>query len=191
MISDEELYILNNASQNNSEKSTKKCPLKKILIIVSILIIAITLISVILILLLKDNNDENKIKEIGEINCIFEIDDISEETSILSETFEKTSNFDIIINNKAVEYTKKYKFEKTGLANIQFVLYEDISLDNMFKGINQISSIIMTSTKNAKIKSMESTFESCSNLKNFTMTGFNLDELKSTKKCFIIQACQI
>ena len=57
-------------------------------------------------------------------------------------------------------------------------------MDSMFKNIQQLTSVSMTSTKNTKIKSMISTFEACINLQSFDITGFDFTELKSMRKTF-------
>ena len=194
MINDDEGFSLNDLGQNETSKTPEKSSKKKIVILIAISVTFIILISIIIFLLLRgntnsssDSSSEDGIDEsrkIGEINCQYRIEDSSKEVPILSETFQKTSDFEIFINKKKVEYTTKYKFEKANTASVQFVLYEDISMDNMFKGIKELSSVIMISIKGGKVKSMESTFESCSNIKDFTINGFDLDELKSTKKMF-------
>ena len=83
---------------------------------------------------------------------------------ILSDEFEKNSSFDILIDKEKIEYTKVYKFNTTGKHEVKFELYEDISMDYMFKGIQELKSVIMFSFHYPKIKSMISTFESCTNL---------------------------
>jgi hypothetical protein len=50
-------------------------------------------------------------------------------------------------------------------------------MDYMFQNIKELYSVEMRSIKNSKITSMISTFESCANLRSFSMSGFNYEEL--------------
>ena len=54
----------------------------------------------------------------------------------------------------------------------------------MFKVVFFLTSVLMFSNNNAKIKSMTSTFENTKNLDDFTITGFNTEEAKSMNRMF-------
>ena len=146
--------------------------------VISLLIIII----VIAISLAKDK--KNKKPSIGEIICEYNIQDTKKETMILSKDYIKTTSFDIVINNKAIKYNKGYKFDKIGTNIIVYKIQQNINMDYMFKDIQTLISINITSTKNAKITSMISTFENCENLNIFNINGFNTSEVKSMHKLF-------
>ena len=173
---------LDNVELSKPEKFTPKQ--KKLIIAGVAALIIILIIIIIVVSVNSSSSSSSKKKKIGEFNCTFELDNISNKTKILSKDYKKNSDFDIYIDNKKVSFTNEYKFNKAGLHNITYVLYEDINMDYMFKDVPELTSIILFSEKNAKIKSMISAFESCKSLKNFLNTGFNLDELKSIKKLF-------
>ena len=103
---------------------------------------------------------------------------------IISNDYIKKSKFGIYIDDKLIQYSKAYKFSKIGNYIIKFELYEDISLDNMFKDITALVSIDFQSDKNLKILSMGSTFENCKNLNIFDIKGFNTEKVQSLKKLF-------
>ena len=47
-----------------------------------------------------------------------------------------------LIEDKKVEYTKKYRFEKQKTYNIKYQLKGEINLDYMFKDIGSLSKVI-------------------------------------------------
>ena len=126
----------------------------------------------------------NEAKAIGEIICKFDVS--SENTQIFSTDFIKSSKFDIYIDELPVKYAKEYKFTNLGIHNIKIVLYEDLNMDNMFKGISDLISVEMNSKENCKILSMKSTFENAESLQTFSINGFDATKLKSTSKCFYV-----
>ena len=171
---------------------------KKKLLIIGVATLFIILIIIIIILTIRTNtksNDEDKNKEeqsdneidenkvIGEIDCIYDIRG-SLNIKILSDEFNKNTRFDIVIDKKIIKFSREYKFNETGQHTVKFKLYEDVNMDYMFKGIEELISVIMISIKNPKIKSMISSFESCVNLASFTVNGFDFKEVKSMKKVF-------
>ena len=131
----------------------------------------------------KDNPDVPK-DIIGEINCNYYISKINEQTQILGSDYIYDGNFDIHIDSVKINYSKQYQFSKAGEHKINFLIYGEINMDYMFKDITSLISIIMFSNKNAKIKSMISTFENCKELSDFTITGFETGEVKSMKNLF-------
>ena len=104
-----------------------------------------------------ENLKQNEAKVIGEIICKFDV--TNEITQIFSKDFIKSSNFKVYIDELPVEYKKEYEFTKLGIHNIKIELYEDLNMDSMFKGIEDLISIEMNSKENCKILSMKSTFE--------------------------------
>ena len=59
---------------------------------------------------------------------------MNKETPILSADFEKSTSFSIYEGDKFVKYAKEYKFTNYN-KNLKFVIYEDINMDSMFKGV--------------------------------------------------------
>ena len=125
----------------------------------------------------------------GEINCIYFINDIKSNTSLLSKDFENINNtiINIYINNK-MKNTKEYQFPISGYYDIKFILNSEIIMDNMFKDIKNIisiESIIIYYNSSIKILSMKSVFEGCSNLNKISINStFDTSELKSATKLF-------
>ena len=101
-----------------------------------ILISGVLLISLIIaIIIIFSKNRENTPKNaliIGEINCIYDIEIISQKSILLGNNFKKESDFVLYIDGIEVKYSKEFKFNTTGLHEIQIKLYSDIKMDNMF-----------------------------------------------------------
>ena len=163
---------------------------KKLFLILGICFLFIIIIAIIVIILLgsSDNNKENQkdekaSKDKSYITCNF---DISENLniSILNEEFIKPKFFDILVNDKPIEFSRYYKFETSGQKEIKYIFYGDFSMDCMFKDISELISVNMTTEKSVAISSMKSAFESCTNLENFDIHGFNLNNLVSINKIF-------
>ena len=154
---DEEEGFTNLKQQTTKNEALPKW--KKQLIIGGVIgLFVIILLIIIIVAATSGDNDDDKDKDKpspnppetkGQFDCSYEIEDISKETPILSKEYKKTSNFDIIIDSKKVDYSTEYKFNKTGTHNIQFILYEDINMDFMFKDIKELISIDLFCDKNA------------------------------------------
>ena len=121
---------------------------------------------------------------IGDINCIYEIKSIASNTKLIGNEFEKKSLFDFYIDGKKVKYAKEYKFTSFGKHKVQMKLYETINMDFMFKNIKDLISVEMNSENNCQISSMISSFEGCSKLTSFNISGFNVEQVKSMHKMF-------
>ena len=142
-------------------------------------------------MIIKDENTE----KLKDTNFIFSLDNQGyeeKENSLRTKKvyyncysfYESVEDFNIFINGELIKFTKEYKFNSSGKFNVKYVLYNDISMDYMFKGIESLISVEMVSTKNAQIKSMISTFEKCKRLEKFTISGFNTKNIKSLHKLF-------
>ena len=82
-------------------------------------------------------------------------------------------------------YSKEYQFKEIGENNVKIILYSDLNMTNMFKGVIDLIDVEMNSDeKKCKITSMESAFEECKYLEKFNISGFNTEELKSMHKLF-------
>ena len=135
--------LINDINSDSLGLKKKALPWKKIIIFGSIAIAAIILIIVLIILLSKnssDNPSEEKIS-VGNIYCIYDISSDNAETNILGNEFNKLSNFDIYINGKIIKYSKVHKFDKIGANTVEFKLYENINMDNMFKDVSSLISV--------------------------------------------------
>ena len=133
----------------------------------------------------KDKEDERDPSTlVGLINCIYDVNSISENTLIFGDEFNKENDFDVYIDGTKVKYSKEYKFNSTNYHLIQIYLYDSLNMDYMFKGVKSLTSYGMISDHDAQILSMKSTFENCENLYSFTIIGFNVENVKSMTKLF-------
>ncbi len=166
---------------------------KIIFIIISlslVVVIAITIVLLILLLSPQSSSDSDSNPPptpqpkniIGEISCEYNIE--TTETLILGNNYQKLSDFDIIIEGKKVDYNIKYKFENFGKHNIQFILYNDINMLNMFKDVDSLIEVNMTTENDVKILNIENCFENCINLNSVYIKGFNFNQIKSFHKLF-------
>ena len=57
-------------------------------------------------------------------------------------------------------------------------------MEKMFKDVKALTSVIMKSEENLKIKIINSAFENCEKLTNIKIMGFNPMEIKSMNKLF-------
>ena len=174
---------------NKGEKGAKK---KKLIIGLSISAIFIIVLVIILILVFSNSRDskndsENDIPNtpiIGEINLVYDIQTITENTILFGNKFTKNSDFDIYIDRNIIKYSKEYKFNSTGTHEINIKLYNDLNMDYMFNNISELISVEMKSEDNCNIISMISTFENTENLNDFSIIGFNGEKIKSMEKLF-------
>ena len=95
----------------------------------------------------KEEEDEKIDDAYGEINCIYDIQTPNSDTMIISEEFTKSNDFDLYIDGKINKYTKVYKFNTIGEHKVQIRLSKEINMDNMFKGVSDLYSVQMESTK--------------------------------------------
>ena len=170
---------------NKGEAEHKKKLLIGGMVAAIILIILITIIIIVSTSGKSENEEEpdySKLTKLGEINCIFDVNSITQPTEILGNEFVKNSKFNIIIDEKSIKYSKEYLFSKTGEQNVQFIIYEDFNMDNMFKNLNNLLSVNMISDKNVKITSMISSFENCNSLETLIIKGFDTTNVKSMHK---------
>ena len=113
----EETFNINDFSSDlNSNKEKKENNMKKYIIIGGLIIIIIILIIVIIILV--NNSPDNSKKDddipknvIGEINCLYEIETITNKTLILGKQFNNDFNFSIVIDGEIINNNiKEYLF---------------------------------------------------------------------------------
>ena len=133
----------------------------------------------------KSEDDHDPNQALGEIKAYYDIKSIQRPTMILSPNYLKSSSFSIYIDDKFIKYSKEYTFERRSLNQlVSFKIYENINLDNMFKGVQDLIRIEITSSKNLKISSMNNVFEDCTELSAFTINGCDTSEITSVKNLF-------
>ena len=115
-----------------------------------------------------DKPDDDPLGDKSEIICTYLIP-YSSNYTIINLEFSKPKDFDILIDNKKINFTNYYYFESEGEKEIKYIFYGDFSMDNMFKEIRELISINMTTKNKVKILSMKSAFESCNNLEKFNI----------------------
>ena len=158
---------------NKEEKENKNSILK--IVVIVLILLAILLIIIFLILEFSEST------KLAEINCVFDVPSNTEPIEILGNNYVKNSVFDILIDGKMITYSKSYLFQTTGKHIVSFIIYEDLNMNYMFKDINFLLSVNMTSDKDAKITSMISSFENCS-LETLVIKGFDISLVKSMHK---------
>ena len=152
-------YKLSDYGSNFSSVLEKKWKIKMKTIIISILGVILLIISLIIILVIIykkeedeesdiDDEDYSKLVKKGQITCTYNIDDNTVKTKILGEEHEKPTTFQMIIDGKNIKYSKEYKFSTIGTHYITFNLFEDLSLDYMFKDVETLTEIKLESDKN-------------------------------------------
>ena len=84
---------------------------------------------------IKNNIIYAEVSIIGSITCIYDIQNITQTTKLLSNEFEVKSLFDLYIDGKKVQYSKEIKFNSIGKHKIEIKLYEKLNMDYMFSKI--------------------------------------------------------
>ena len=161
-------YLINDFS--SSKISTKNHNFKKKNLIIGIFVFFLIIIIVLIILLITNKyKSNNKIKKniIGQINCIYKNEISLEPVQILGESYEKNSDFDILVDERIIKFTKIYKFSDFKEHKIEYHLYEEINMKEMFKNVSSLISVEMISKTKASIISIIGAFENCINLESF------------------------
>ena len=158
-----------------------------IIILFIFLLIIVSIILIIVTSVIKQNKSQNELLNYGEIHCIFRINDIENNISLISPFYMNITEkpkISVIIddNNKTVMDKYSHKFNIKGNHNITFILHEqDLNMNNIFKDISSLISVIMIS-ENASLDNIDGAFENCINLEYLKIQGFYVDNLKSLKK---------
>jgi hypothetical protein len=156
---------------------------KKAITIVIISATLFLLIAAVIIFIMFLPNDKNESS--AEIICKYNIQNISQNVSLLYSQYKSYSKLDIFIDNKRYKNITEYKFDKIGEHSVIFRINNDsINMDNMFKDVQSLNYVEMKSNKNAIIESLISSFENCQNLNSFSISGFNTSNIISTQKLF-------
>ena len=148
-----------------------------------IIIIIIIIISVIFSLNSSSDDKEPKKRIFGIIKCVY---DIQTKTGIiLGEEFKNEFDFDIFIDNEKIKFSKEYTFQKLGTHKIEYKIYEqNIRIDNMFKNIESLINVEISSDNQIIVQSMSNAFENCINLNKFESKNLNTSLVQSFHKLF-------
>ena len=133
----------------------------------------------------KEEEEEIPIILYGNLRGTYDIK--SGEINILSDEFEGDENsINIYIGDKKIDFTKRYNFNSDDPKTVRFeIISEDFSMENMFKNVQNLSTIEFSSINSGKITSLESTFENCVSLLKINFEpGWDTSELISMKKTF-------
>jgi len=173
---------VNDVGENHTKKSFSFQ--QKILIgIASIVIISI--IAIIILFSTSETNDEIINYGIGQIKCVYKIDQIINKTKILGDEFNNLNSIEIIFENKKISFDKEIQFKDIGKQEIIFIINKDyLNMDYIFKNVSSLISVEMISDKEINITSMISSFESCNNLLTVYLRGVNTNQVKSMQKLF-------
>ena len=175
--------ILGKFPRDQSSKTKKQI----IFGIFTIIIIAIIIVLIIILININSSKSSSPKEKIAEIICIYNIEKIDKYYNLLSKDYKYDSSILEIYsnNNKSIPYSENgYKFQNPGENEIKFYIYKSFSMENIFKNIEELISVNITSEKNAEIKSIKSAFENCINLKYFNIYGINNKQIKSLHKLF-------
>ena len=136
----------------------------------------------------EGGKDEGKIdpnEALGEIILSYDVKSTTNPTIILSPNFVKSTKLNIYVMGQYTNYTKEYKFpNKTSGENVKILIFEEINMNSMFKAVSDLKSVKITSSKNLKIKSLESSFEDCTGLSSFAIQGCDTSQVSSVKNLF-------
>ena len=175
----EEEGIMKNLEEDESLK------FKKILILGSICVVLLIIIIIILVLAKNDKSKSNKDNNYGLIRCIYFIETKIDKTQLLSKEFTNTKGISLFIKGEKQSSISEFQFDNLGENEINFTIPNKIDMTNMFKDISTLKSVeLISENNNTIISSMESTFENCINLENFSIIGFDTSKIKSFKKTF-------
>ena len=97
----------------------------------------------------------------GLINCIYKLENETNNITLLGNEFKDNFFMDIFIDGEKVKYSKIYNFNSLDEHKVQFGLNNSFSMDYMFKDVHNLKSVEMISNKNLEILSMISSFENC------------------------------
>jgi len=179
----EEIFNINNdqLSTPSMRQLNKKIDLKKIIIGVTGLLALIIIIIIIILAISGGKNDDpenesqnDELRKIGQINCIYDIEYNTQKTTLLSEYFNHNQDISIYVDGTKIKLSKEYLFNKTGIHQVKILIFAPLNMDYMFKNVTQVLSVEMYSNKTAKITSMIGAFEDAKNLINYRVEGLIL-----------------
>ena len=138
---------------NKGEKLWKK---KQLIIGLSIGggLVAVALIIMIVALSTgsKGKNDEVHTNPIGQINCQYDVQTLSEPIQLIGTDFKiESNNLEIYVDGNRIKYSKEYQFDTRGVHYIEIKIYSKLNMDYMFKDIKDLVSIDMISEKIVKL----------------------------------------
>ena len=78
---------------------------KRLIIAGAICLFAILLLIIIVISVNSSSSSHTSLEKIGEFNCKYEIEITSKNVQIISKDYSKSSEFDIVIDSKKINFT--------------------------------------------------------------------------------------
>ena len=151
---------------------------KKLLVVLICALIVLAIYIIVILGRIKEDkkNEKNQIPDdlpdikmeiLGRIYCNFVLE-FDENVYIANKNFIFPGNFSIYVDGNKIQNSKKYNLKK-GENNVTFVIYEDFNMSHMFYDISNLVSVKMVSEKKCKITHMDSTFEKCKDLIDFSI----------------------
>ena len=132
------------------------------------------------------NSFENYIKNIDKNNINDLIDD--DQNDFKNEE-EIKNNIEIKINDKKIDFSYKYIFEKRGNYKIEYIFKDYLTkTDYMFSLCSQIRTIDLTNFNTKNVTNMSYMFYSCVSLENLDLT--NIDTQNVTNMRGMFSYCQ-
>ena len=172
------------SDDSSSQKKTK-------LLIIGGISLAIIILVIIIIIAAsgssgssKNDDSEESISFIGEINCLYVVQTSSKPTTLLSKDFLMESKIGMEINGKRLKIAREYTFEKVENTNVKFLIYEPLKMDHMFKEVEDLVNVNMTSDKKCEILSMKGAFENCPDIDKIIINGFDTSKVTSMRRLF-------
>ena len=121
---------------------------------------------------------------LGTINCTYNIRTIKDYVKLIGNNFELYSQFDMYLDNRYIESSHIYEIKTLGKHEVIFLLYQDLNMDYLFEGVEDLIYVDMKSNNNCRITSMRHTFEEEYNLYQFNITGFSGDKIRTMENLF-------
>ena len=115
------------------------------------------------------------------IKCTFNIKSVDDKIRILGDEFKSfdSNNCEIYIDNELIPFTKKCKFKRTGIINVNYALKNNINnnikdMGGMFSGCSNLSTISFPSSFNTQnVTYMGDMFSGCSKLSRDIINKIN------------------
>ena len=186
-MTEENIEDFNNL--DNYELKDSDTPCKKIKIFITIISVTLILATVLIILffILKDNKDDNKIKQFSDIDIIdysFIAEYYSDgkyTTKLIANDYLTNIN-ELIIDGKITKPYSQYKFNSTGIHRVYFKMNISnlTSLVGMFCNIHNVTLISFSSLFNTEnITAMTGMFAYCYKLTSLDVSNFNTKKVTS------------
>lgn len=108
-------YNLNNYSERETKNKDDSSNGQKFIIIIALIVTLIIFAGLIVLFYFLLSGSEDTHKELlGKINCQYVIKNVSQETALFGENFEKLSSLEVYIDDLKITPSKKYIFKSEG-----------------------------------------------------------------------------